>query len=122
MARRMLLYLPKRSMALGTEAIDSGGQMDNTQRIHVVSSDSVTEEFIGERRLWTAVIVNAVEEWRAGTLRARRAAQTFLFESDTDFNRACDGAGLDPGNLRSKLLKLGRRVEMEGSLAHPIAA
>jgi hypothetical protein len=96
--------------------------MDSTPRIHVVSSDSVTEEFIGERRLWTAVIVNAVEEWKAGTLRARRAAQTFLFESDNDFNRACDGAGLDPGNLRSKLLKVGCRVEMRGSLVRPIAA
>jgi hypothetical protein len=96
--------------------------MGSTQRIHRVSSDSVTEEFIGERRLWTAVIVNAIEEWKVGTLKARRAAQTFLFESDHDFNRVCDGAGLDPGNLRSKLLKVGRRVEMQGPLARPLAA
>ena len=99
-----------------------GGQMKSTTQIHTVSSDSVTEEFIGVRRLWTAVIVNAIEEWKDGTLRARRTAQTFLFESDNDFNRVCDGAGLDPGSLRSKLLKVGHRVEMRGSLAHPIAA
>jgi hypothetical protein len=96
--------------------------MESTTQIHAVSSDSVTEDFIGERRLWTAVIVNAIEEWQAGSLRARRAAQHFLFESDSDFNRACACAGLDPVNLRSKLLKVGRRVEMEGPLAHPIAA
>ncbi len=96
--------------------------MKRTTQIHTVSSDSVTEEFIGERRLWTAVIVNAIEEWKDGTLRARRTAQTFLFESDNDFNCVCDGAGLDPGSLRSKLLKVGHRVEMRGPLTHPIAA
>jgi hypothetical protein len=108
-------------MTLGTEEAN-GGQMESTQQIHVVSSDSVTEEFIAERRLWMAVIVNAIEEWKAGSLRARRAAQHFLFETDNDFNSACACAGLDPGNLRSKLLKIGRRVEMQGPLARPLAA
>jgi hypothetical protein len=96
--------------------------METMTQIHAVSSDSVTEEFIGERRLWTAVIVNAIEEWKAGTLRARRAAQHFLFETDDDFNGVCACAGLDPSYLRSKLLKIGRRVEMEGPLARPLAA
>jgi len=109
-------------MALGTEAVDWGGQMGSTKQIHVVSHESVTEEFIGERRLWTAVIVNAIEEWKAGTLRARRAAQHFLFETDDDFNSVCACAGLDPSHLRSKLLKIGRRVEMQGPLARPLAA
>jgi hypothetical protein len=96
--------------------------MRSTTQIHAVSGDSVTEEFIGERRLWTAVIVNAIEEWKDGTLRARRAAQTFLFESDNDFFSVCASAGLDPSHLRSKLLKIGHRVEMQGPLARPIAA
>jgi hypothetical protein len=109
-------------MALETEEVDRGKQMEGTTQIHAVSSDSVTEEFIGERRLWMAVIVNAIEEWKAGSLRARRAAQHFLFESDEDFNNACACAGLDPDNLRSKLLKIGRRVEMQGPLERPLAA
>lgn len=108
-------------MTLGTEGAN-GGQMGSRQQIHVVSRESVTEEFIGERRLWTAVIVNAIEEWKAGTLRARRAAQTFLFDSDNDFNSVCACAGLDPSYLRSKLLKIGHRVEMQGPLARPLAA
>ncbi|HKN61017.1 MAG TPA: hypothetical protein VJW93_07565 [Candidatus Acidoferrales bacterium] len=108
-------------MTLGTEGAN-GGQMESRQQIHVVSRESVTEEFIGERRLWTAVIVNAIEEWKAGTLRARRAAQTFLFDSDNDFNSVCACAGLDPSCLRSKLLKIGHRVEMQGPLARPLAA
>lgn len=75
--------------------------------------EAVTEELIGERRLWTAVVVMAVEDWRNGTLRSQREAQKFLFENDKDFNAVCASAGLDPSSLRSKLLKIGHRVEME---------
>jgi len=91
-------------------------------QVNVAAQNDVTEEMISERRLWTAVLVMAVEDWRAGTLRARRAAQQFLFESDHDFSRVCAGAGLDPQSFRTKLLKIGRRIEMQGPLAHPIAA
>lgn len=86
------------------------------------SSEAITEEFIAERRLWMAVVANAVEEWKSGPLRSRRAAQHFLFESDEDFQRACAGAGLDAGNLRSKLLKIGKKIEMNGPLVRPLAA
>jgi len=87
-----------------------------------VSTESISEEFIAERRLWMAVVANAVEDWRSGPLRVRRAAQHFLFEADDDFSRACAGAGLDPDNLRSKLLKVGRREEMCGSVTGRLAA
>lgn len=91
-------------------------------QVNIASQNTVTEELISERRLWTAVIVMAVEDWRAGTLRARRAAQQFLFENDADFSQVCAGAGLDPESFRAKLLKIGRRIEMQGPLAHPLAA
>lgn len=87
------------------------------------SSDSgVIEELIAERRLWTAVLVMAVEDWRAGTLRARRAAQKFLFEDNYDFDEVCAGAGLDPGALRSKLQKIGRQINLQDPWMNPIAA
>ena len=81
----------------------------------VSSQEAVTEELIGERRLWTAVVIMAVEDWRNGTLRSQREAQRFLFENDKDFNAVCASAGLDPSSLRSKLLKIGHRVEMGNS-------
>jgi hypothetical protein len=80
----------------------------------VIRGGQVTEDAIGARRLWTAVIVKAVEDWRSGNLRDRRAAQTFLFEGEDDFNEVCAGAGLDPGSFRGNLLRIGRRVEMHG--------
>jgi hypothetical protein len=91
-------------------------------QVNLNAQNNVTEDAISERRLWTAVLVMAVEDWRNGTLRARRAAQSFLFEDDRDFTEVCAGAGLDPSSFRAKLTKIGRRVEMQGPLLHPIAA
>jgi hypothetical protein len=84
--------------------------------------EGVTEESISERRLWTAVIVHAVEDWQKGTLRARREAQEFLFEDTYDFQSVCASAGLDPTTLRARLLKIGKRVAMRGPYLHPVAA
>ena len=86
------------------------------------SEQEVTEASIGERRLWTAVLIQAVRDWRNGTLRARRDAQHFLFEDDAEFDRVCAGAGLEPGSLRSKLLKIGRKIHTEGPSPKPLAA
>ena len=86
------------------------------------SDNSVTEEMISERRLWTAVLVTAVEDWRIGTLRAKRSAQEFLFEDDRDFTEVCAGAGIDPSSFRSKLTKIGRKIEMTGSWSNHLAA
>ncbi|HVB58638.1 MAG TPA: hypothetical protein VNE63_19715 [Candidatus Acidoferrales bacterium] len=91
-------------------------------RVQLRCGDTVTENCIGERRLWTAVIITAVEDWRRGSLRAHRIAQQFLFENERDFNRVCADAGLDPGSLRGKLLKIGHRVEMQRPWTRPVAA
>ena len=99
-----------------------GDEMEATIQVRHGSQSEITEECISERRLWTAVMTLAIEDWRNGTLRARREAQRFLFDNDGDFNRVCGGAGLDPAGLRAKLLKISRKVEMEGPLGRPLAA
>ena len=43
-------------------------------------SNEISEGQIPERRLWTAVLVRAVEDWQSESLRAKRAGQRFLFE------------------------------------------
>lgn len=88
----------------------------------MLEQEAVTEECISERRLWTAVIVMAVEDWRNGTLKARRAAQSFLFEDKSDFHDVCGCAGLDPDTLRARLVKIGKKVQMEGPYVHSMAA
>jgi hypothetical protein len=96
--------------------------MGTTAEIQASSYHTATEDVISERRLWTAVLVNAVEDWRNGTLRARREAQDFLFNSDQDLEMVCTAAGLNWQNFRGKLSKIGRQVPMEGALRFPLAA
>ncbi|MGH9736029.1 MAG: hypothetical protein ACRD8A_15735 [Candidatus Acidiferrales bacterium] len=86
------------------------------------SFDDVAPEIIGERRLWTAVIVHAVQDWLSGTLREKREAQNFLFENTDDFHEVCASAGIDPSSFRSRLLRVGREVQLKGPLARPSAA
>ena len=63
-----------------------------------------------------------VEDWRNGSLRARREAQSFLFEDKADFEKVCAGADLDPVTLRAPLLKIEQRVHMHGPWKCPLAA
>jgi len=76
--------------------------------------NEVSEDCASERRLWTAVLACALEDWRTGTLRQRREAQQFIFEDHADFENACSLAGIDRESLRSRLLKIGQKVAMEG--------
>lgn len=93
-----------------------------SEQYQVDAQNTITEELIGERRLWTAVVISAVEDWRSGSLRTQRKAQEFLFGSDTDFQTVCARAGLEPSSFRVRLLKLGKLVEMHGTVAPGIAA
>jgi hypothetical protein len=93
----------------------------NTAQGNVEMHNNVTEELISARRLWTAVLLNAVEDWCNGTLRARREAQEFLFENDQDFEMVCTATGLDSYDFRTRLLKI-RRVEMRNTFRLNFAA
>jgi hypothetical protein len=86
------------------------------------TNDNITPDFIGERRLWLAVVMQAVEEWRDGTLRNRRKAQEFIFDELRDFDTVCANAGLDAENLRARLLKIGRKIDAQGPWSHLMAA
>lgn len=85
------------------------------------ATQGVTDS-LGERRLWLAVVMQAVEEWRNGTLRNRRKAQEFIFDKPQDFEMVCANAGLDAGNLRSRLLKIGRMVTAQTAWSQSVAA
>jgi hypothetical protein len=96
---------------MGIRALHRGNVENMTAQVNSEMHNAVTEELISARRLWTAVLLHAVEDWRNGTLRARREAQTFLLDNDEDFAMVCNNAGLDFSDFRVRLLKIGRRVE-----------
>jgi hypothetical protein len=80
--------------------------MERNWQYQTDAQSKVTEEVIGDRRLWTAVLVSAVEDWRNGSLRRRRNAQEFLFDSEADFQSVCARAGVEPISFRARLLKI----------------
>lgn len=70
------------------------------------SSASLRESYqteIPERRLWAAVLLQAIEDWRSGNMRRRREAESFLFSNGKDFATVCHGIGLDPSVVLTKL-------------------
>jgi len=61
------------------------------------------QENLSDRRLWTAVLLQALEDWKSGNMRLKRAAEEFFFKSGDDFARVCRGAGLAPEGVLSRL-------------------
>ena len=78
-----------------------------------MSSSQLQSDVDSERRLWTAVLTLAVQDWRHGNLRKRREAERFLFEEKGDFNQVCSSAGLEPSDFRARLFKFGRRLQTD---------
>lgn len=61
---------------------------------------------VPERRLWLAVLVQAVEDWRSANRRRRCEAEVFLFANQKDFAFVCSSAGIETGSLLPKLARL----------------
>lgn len=85
-----------------------------------MANEETTEQF-SERRLWTAVLLQALEDWKSGNRRLSKAADNFFFESSEDFARACRGAGLAPESVMSKLRIMKPSIS-QGGIAVPLAA
>jgi hypothetical protein len=72
-----------------------------------------------EEKLWRAVIARTLEEWVRGPLRYSRKAEEFLFDDNRDFLAVCFSAGMDPGNLRKRLLSIrARGLQKESGPLH----
>jgi hypothetical protein len=92
--------------------------MDRNTMLTATNSSQMQGDADSERRLWTAVLTLAIEDWRYGNLRKRREAERFLFEGKSDFNQVCSSAGLEPSDFRARLLKFGRRLEADRPVKH----
>jgi hypothetical protein len=79
--------------------------------IHEQAAANYREEYnepISDRRVWTAVLLQALEDWGSSNTRLRTEAEKFFFQSDSDFAAVCRGAGLEPGCVLNKLQKMNR--------------
>jgi hypothetical protein len=82
-----------------------------------VVHDSEPLQEMPEQRLWRAVIASTVQEWIHGPLRKKREAEKFLFLDVKDYRTVCYSAGLDPSNLRERLVKIRSRELKAQTLA-----
>jgi hypothetical protein len=71
---------------------------------------------VGESRLWQAVIVSAILDWKSGPLRLQCRAGDYLFEDEKDFPLVCHLAGMNAEHLRAKLTKLRGQVRHDDHL------
>jgi hypothetical protein len=52
------------------------------------------------------VIPRTIQEWISGPLNRKREAEQYLFDENRDFCLVCDAAGINSGELRSRLALL----------------
>lgn len=69
---------------------------------------------IGERKMWLAVLLQAVEDLRSDRISAQREAENFLFRNHEDFETVCAGAGIEASSFRARLSRF--RVRSAASL------
>jgi hypothetical protein len=69
------------------------------------AKENHAEEF-SERRLWAAVLLQALEDWNSANARHRAEADRFFFGCPEDFARVCRGAGLAPSGVLERLRRM----------------
>jgi hypothetical protein len=76
--------------------------------MNTIKANSTVEvgKFTHETLLWRAVIARTIQEWISGPLRRQREAEQYLFGDNRDFCLVCGCAGMDIGQLRSRLSRL----------------
>jgi hypothetical protein len=78
------------------------------------SAQAKSHDHDPERRLWTAVLLQAVVDFQSHNMRARREAEIFLMERPGDLEIVCHRAGLNPVAFQSKLQRLRRSKPLGG--------
>ena len=65
---------------------------------------------ISERRLWAAVLLQALEDWKSTNMRRKSEAEKFLFQSGPDFAKVCLAAGLMPDSVLVRLERMKKTI------------
>jgi hypothetical protein len=102
---------------VATEPTDGQMVADTEDREYPKSHDSDSE-----RRLWTAVLLQAVMDWQSHNVRAHREAETFLLNRPVDLEAICHRAGLNPDAFQSKVRRLRRNHPLAGLPGMVLAA
>ena len=77
---------------------------------------TATQELTTESLLWRVVIARTTQDWLSKPLGPKREAERYLFKNSVDLSLVCQSAGIDIGQLRTRLNKVRGRT-LEGVLA-----
>lgn len=72
----------------------------------------------GARRLWSAVLLQALEDWQSASLGRHAEAEKFLFQNKKDLASVCQSAGLEFSSVASRLERMKRNFEKLPRFAH----
>jgi len=74
------------------------------------------QELTTETLLWRVVIARTIQDWLSKPVGPKREAERYLFINSVDLSLVCQSAGIDIGQLRTRLNKVRGRT-LEGVLA-----
>ena len=72
----------------------------------------------GARQLWSAVLLQALEDWRSHSLGRHLEAERFLFRSEKDLASVCRRAGLEVSSVAARLKRMKQNHEKLPQFAH----
>jgi hypothetical protein len=75
-----------------------------------------------DRRLWTAVLLQALEDWGSSNRRLHANAEEFFFQSGEDFATVCRGAGLEPVSVLTRLQQMKKNAPRRPTFDFAMAA
>ena len=64
---------------------------------------TATQELTTETLLWRVVIARTIQDWLSKPLGPKREAERYLFKNSVDLSLVCQSAGIDIGQLRTRL-------------------
>ena len=68
------------------------------------------QELSTETLLWRVVIARTIQDWLSKPLGPKREAERYLFENGADLSLVCQLAGMDVGQLRTRLNRVRGRT------------
>jgi len=71
---------------------------------------TATQELTTETLLWRVVIARTIQDWLSKPLGPKREAERYLFKNSVDLSLVCQSAGIDVGQLRTRLNKVRGRT------------
>jgi len=68
------------------------------------------QELTIETLLWRGVIARTIQDWLSKPLCPKREAERYLLDNSADLSLVCQSAGIDVGQLRTRLNKVRGRT------------